>query len=51
METIRQCEKCDGTGIYPEANGEDDAEMTFCTCPVGDHAEHISINELQAHGN
>jgi hypothetical protein len=45
------CEKCDGTGIMTVPNGEDDYDHDFCTCPVGEHAEHIASNELQAHGN
>ncbi len=35
MKTIN-CEKCDGAGFYPAANGPDDFEMEVC--------RHVGIN-------
>ena len=32
-------------------NGEDDFDQDFCTCEVGQHAEHIAHNEVLAHAN
>lgn len=34
MENIN-CEYCEGTGIATLANGPDDVETTYCSCPEG----------------
>ena len=51
METNTTCEKCDGLGIMIVPNGEDDFDHDFCTCSVGQHAEHIAHNEVFNHAN
>lgn len=41
--TTSQCERCDGLGYYPAADGPDDYAFAACSCPRGE----IFVEELQ----